>query len=380
MRLLESNRAFRPQNWRGLFHRVNQPRHSIMRSTLIGGALVLLLGCAPSRQSRKPSVEFTQIPRAVTIGGPEDLEHITGRVVDGVPDAQIVVYARSEGIWWVQPFRSQAVTEIESNGSWINVTHLGSDYAALLVKKGYRPPPRVSDLPSPNNEVIAVAVTKGSSNKPATPATLHFSGYDWRLRSGMGDADGLPACDYESSNAWVDEQGYLHLLMGEVAGHYFCAGISLTRTLGYGTYRIVVSDSAHFPLSAMFTMHIRSDRDDPDERSGFSVELSQWGKTSELNAAFVLQPYYIPGNTVRFAVPPGPRTYVVGWHPGHAIFDSFAGASTNPSRKVMNFEFSSGVPIPSTETVKLDFHDFHHLQNGVHHPVEIVVQKFEYLP
>jgi hypothetical protein len=340
---------------------------------------MIAFGCGRSHLSRQPSIEFTQIPRAVPAGGPEELDHISGRVANGVPGANVVIYAHSEGTWWVQPYRAHALTSIESDGNWKNVTHLGTEYAALLVTRDYQPTARVSDLPSLNRDVIAVAVTKGSSGKPPAPATLQFSGYDWRVRSGEGDADGQP-CDYEASNAWVDDQGYLHLLMGEEAGHYFCAGMSLPRSLGYGTYRIVVSDSAHSPPSALFSMLIRPDREDPDDKSGFSVELSKWGKASPINASFVVQPYYIPGNTARFTVPAGPRTYVLRWQPGRATFDSFSGISAKPSVDVMNYVFNSGVPLPSTETVKLEFHDFHHRQNGVHHPVEIVVQKFEYLP
>jgi hypothetical protein len=313
------------------------------------------------------------------VGGPEDLDHINGRIVDGVAGAQVVIYARSEGAWWVQPFRSRAFTEVGSDGGWGNFTHLGSDYAALLVTRGFQPPAKVTDLPSLNSDILAVATTKGSSAKPEDPASVHFSGYEWRIRSGIGDAAGEP-CNYESSNAWVDDQGYLHLVMGEEAGQYVCAGVSLTRSLGYGIYRFVVADSAHLPLSALFSMLIRPERENPDDRTGFAIHLSRWGKENQRNADFVLQPYYIPGNTSQFTVPAGPVTHVIRWKPGGAVFESAAGVSAKPNGNVMDLTFKSGVPVPSTETVELDFHDFHHFHNGVHHPVEIVVQKFEYLP
>jgi len=354
--------------------------HSFHSTALALGAFLCALGCSPSHQTHKPGIEFTQIPRAVVVGGPEDLDHINGRVADGVPGAQVVVYARSEGTWWIQPFRSRAFTKVGSDGGWSNFTHLGTDYAALLVTRGFEPPAKINDLPSLNSDILAVATTKGSSAKPEDPPSIHFSGYVWRVRSGAGDAEGEP-CNYESSNAWVDDQGYLHLLMGQEAGQYVCAGVSLTRSLGYGTYRFVVADSAHLPLSALFSMLICPDREDPDDRTGFAILLSKWGKEkSPRNADFVLQPYYIPGNTSRFTVPAGPVTHVIRWEPGGAVFDSAAGVSAKPTGNMMNHTFKSGVPVPSTETVKLDFHDFHHFQNGVHHPVEIVVQKFEYLP
>ncbi|HEY4354711.1 MAG TPA: hypothetical protein VGN16_03110 [Acidobacteriaceae bacterium] len=319
------------------------------------------------------------MPHSVAVGGPEDLERINGRVIDGLPGAQVVLYARSEGTWWIQPFRSRAFTQIERDGSWSNLTHLGTDYAALLVTAGYQSPAKISDLPPLDNNVLAVATTPGSSSKPATAPTLHFSGYDWKVRSGPGDADGEP-CDYEASNAWVDDRGYLHLWMGEETDRYLCAGVSLTRSLGYGTYRFVVSDSTHLPPSAVFSMLVRPDREDPDDRSGFAIQRSAWGKPDALNADFVVQPYYIPGNTARFTVPAGDTTYLLRWEPGSAVFNSAVGSSGKTRGNLINQAFRSGVPIPSKETVKLDFHDFHHSKGGVHHPVEIVVQKFEYLP
>jgi len=313
------------------------------------------------------------------VGGPQDLQRINGRVLDGVPGAQVVIYARSEGTWWVQPYRSHAVTEVASDGSWSNVTHLGSEYAALLVTKGYQPPAKETELPQANGNVVAVAKTNGSLQKTVDPSTIHFSGYDWKIRSGLGDADGEP-CDYETSNVWVDERGYLHMLMGLESGQYICTGVSLARSLGYGTYRFEVSDSAHLPPSGIFLMRVRSDREDPDGQSGFSIELSKWGRESEPNAAFTVQPYYIPGNSMRYKASAGPATYFLRWEPGNAEFEGLTGSVAKTSRSAMHHVFDSDIPQPSTETVKLDFHDFHHFHGGVHHPVEIVVQKFEYLP
>ena len=379
MKLLHRKRASRLWQLASLLFLLRWPAPEASPAVFFWGALVFAIGCGPSHQSKRPSIQFTQIPSAVPVGGPQDLQRINGRVIDGVPGAQVVIYARSEGTWWVQPYRSHSVTEVASDGNWSNVTHLGSEYGALLVTRGYQPPAKVSELPQVNSNVLAIAATNGASRKPAESSMIHFSGYDWKVRSGVGDADGEP-CNYETSNVWVDDEGFLHLLMGEEAGQYLCSGVSITRSLGYGTYRFEVSDSAQLPLSASFFMLIRSDHEDPDDRSGFSIELSKWGRAGQRDAAFIVQPYYIPGNVASFKAPAGQVTYVLRWEPGNAVFNSFPGSVSKPHRDVINHVFNSDVPVPSTETVKLDFHDFHHSQSGVHHPVEIVVRKFEYLP
>ena len=51
--------------------------------------------------------------------------------------------------------------------------------------------------------------------------------------------------DYDSANSWVDSRGYLHLRMGMQGGRWSCAEVNLTRSLGYGTYKFVVQDSAN---------------------------------------------------------------------------------------------------------------------------------------
>jgi hypothetical protein len=221
---------------------------------------------------------------------------------------------------------------------------------------------------------LAVATVKGSSERAADPKIIHFSGYDWRVTSSPNDHGG-EICDYEPSNAWVDDRGYLHLLMGQDGGHWHCAGIALTRSLGYGTYRFVIADSTHLPPSAVVAMFTRD-----EDRAQFGIELSRWGKEQNRNADYVVQPYYIPENTVYFHVPPGPMTHLLRWEPGSVAFRSFTGVLTAPRASLTDHVFKSGIPVPASEMLHLDLYDFHHSHSGLQHPVEIVVQNFEYLP
>jgi hypothetical protein len=142
----------------------------------------------------------------------------------------------------------------------------------------------------------------------------------------------------------------------------------------------MVSDSAHLPPSAVLAMFTSADNENVEDRTDLDIELSQWGKAHNENADFVVQPYYIPQNTVYFNAPAGPMTYVLRWEPGSAAFKAFTGVASAPRSNVIDHVFKSGVPKPSTETIHLDFYDFRHSQSGLQHPVEIVVQKFEYLP
>lgn len=340
---------------------------------------MFVLGCHSSHHSRTPTISFIQLPKHVSVGGPADFDPIKGSVSDNKPGEKIVIYALTEGTWWVQPFRSRPFTEITADGRWRNVSHLGERYAALLVDGNHQVVARRPTLPVVGGDVLAVATTPGDFRLPPDPKILHFSGYDWKVRSGGGDTGG-EFCDYKESNVWVDDKGYLHVLMGEEGGEWHCAGLTMTHSLGYGTYRFVVADSSQFPPSAMFDMFMRPDHEDPDERSGFSIALGQRNKKDSPNANFVVQPYYVPGNTFRFNAPAGVMSYVLRWEPGSAAFKGFSGISLTPRGVVKEQVFRSGIPVPSEETVHFNFFDFHHSQSGLRHPVEIVVQKFEYLP
>ena len=126
--------------------------------------LLILLGLAACSAPRNrvvngiPAIEFTSVP-LVGAGSPSRVSAIEGRVTGAKPGQQIVLYAKGENAWWVQPFADQPFTAIRSNSGWHNVTHPGTDYAALLVEPGFRPPPTTDNLPTQG--VVATAVVHG---------------------------------------------------------------------------------------------------------------------------------------------------------------------------------------------------------------------------
>jgi signal transduction histidine kinase len=134
--------------------------HRPWRSVLLLAISYLVLsGCRAQNTNAGPYVEFTRVPPAEE-GGPEKLDLIEGRVIGAHPELQVILFARS-GAWYVQPFANQPFTQIQSDLKWKSSTHLGAEYAALLVEPGYQPPPSTAELPGEGGGVIAVAVVKG---------------------------------------------------------------------------------------------------------------------------------------------------------------------------------------------------------------------------
>ncbi len=339
---------------------------------------VLLVGCHSRDLPRKPSLQLTRVPLA-NPGGPEQLDYIEGRVSDARPDQQIILYAHS-GIWYIQPFANRPFTKIQADSTWKNSTHLGTEYAALLVEPGYHPESKIETLPKEGNGVVAVVTATGKAAAPIISKVLHFSGYDWMVRSAASDRGG-ETNSYDPANAWVDQKGYLHLQMKIRDGRWSCANVRLTRSLGYGTYRFVVQDSAELQPSAVlgiFTL----DEGKPDEiRNELDIELSRWGDTSKKNAQYVVQPYYVPENISRFMVPAGVLTHTLRWQPGVASFKTTRGPVVGSgSKSISEHVFTSGVPTPASETVHVELYEFHHSKNISQRSAEVVIEKFEYLP
>lgn len=131
-------------------------------SRIIAGLLLVFMfpACSLWRDNSKPRIEITKVPPADK-GGVSTHDTISGRVFGARPDQRIVLFAHADD-WYVQPFADQPFTTIKPDSTWSNTTHLGTEYAALLVEPGYVPPPFVSRLSGEGNGVVAITIVDGT--------------------------------------------------------------------------------------------------------------------------------------------------------------------------------------------------------------------------
>ena len=372
---------------RALFHR---RRHTglvnlnvvgmFSTSALLLGACVALNGCQSHQANRLPAIEFTKIPPAAQ-GGKEKIDTIAGRVVGARPGQQIVIYARS-GAWWVQPTVANPFTPIRTDSTWTTETHLGFEYAALLVDQGYSPPPTMDLPPSKGGPVVVTAVVKGIGPTILAPTKpLKFSGYDWDVRTIASDRGGS-GHPYSGENAWTDSTGALHLRISKTSDDWSCAEVVLNRSLGYGTYVLVVRDISHLEPAAVLSMTTFDDWGGEQYYREMDVEVSRWGDaSSKNNAQYVIEPYYHPGNVYQFVAPAGTLTYSMQWQAGHARFTTMRGNSMPPDAPAISeHEFTSGIPSPGQERLQLFFYVVASDKNPLQHDNEVVLEKFAYLP
>ena len=112
-----------------------------------------------------------------------------------------------------------------------------------------------------------------------------------------------------------------------------------------------------------------------------SVEISQWGDPSASNAQYVVQPFYVPANVSRFAVPAGTVSHSFRWEPGRAVFRTSRGSRTVTAKStIAQHEFTSGVPTPGGERVQIHLYFFRYSPRPPERDVEVVIERFQYFP
>ena len=337
-------------------------------------------GCRSQKNRASPSIEFTHIPPAAQ-GGKERIDTISGRVTNALPKQQIVIYAHS-GQWWVQPEPDRPFIPIKADSTWSTETHLGFEYAALLVDADYHPLSTMDVAPTQGGSIALVTIVKGVGTPQLAPSgSLKFSGYDWGVRMIESDKGGVSNL-YDAENAWTDLSGALHMQIKKKSDRWSCAEIFLNRSLGYGTYSVTVRDTSNLEPAANFSMFTFDEWASEQHFREMDVEVGGPAvAANKNNARYVIQPLYMAGNLFAFPAPPGTLTYVLRWEAGHATFKTFRGRSASDgSQLVSEHEFTSGIPGPGKAILRLIFYVVASEKNPMQKPSEVVVEKFEYLP
>jgi hypothetical protein len=351
-----------------------------LKAILLSSICAGLSACHSPQMNPGPSVEFTKIPPA-TQGGRERVDTISGRVIGARPGQQIVIYSHS-GPWWVQPWPDKPFIPIHADSTWSTETHLGYQYAAMLVDANYHPPATMDVPPVAGGDVKLVEIVDGMGTLPAFPTVpIHFSGYDWNIQTVSAIRGGLNNL-YSPDNVWKDSSGALHLRMTNKSGKWTCAHLLMARSLGYGTYNLTVRDTSHLQPAAVFSMHTFDPSGGDQHYREMDVEISRWGDAANKeNAQYGIQPFYVPGNTTQFIEPAGTMTHTMVWQPGRVTFRTVRGSSASSTAPAINEHvFTSGVPSPGQELLELMLYMVASDKYPLKNDTEVVVEKFEYLP
>jgi hypothetical protein len=155
--------------------------------------------------------------------------------------------------------------------------------------------------------------------------------------------------------------------------------MSLTGSLGYGTYSFTVRDVSKLDPAAVFTM-FTWDYAKPDQNySEADIEISRWGDPKNENGQYVVQPYYVPANSSRFSVPAGTVKHTLRWEPGRMSFETTSRPGS-VERTVARHSVMSEVPVPAIESMRMNLYAIPRPMVPLKNGAEVVVERFEYLP
>ncbi|MFM7218456.1 MAG: hypothetical protein ACKO1U_10595 [Bacteroidota bacterium] len=123
--------------------------------------------------------------------------------------------------------------------------------------------------------------------------TIDFSGYQWVVKDSRGKTVG-PGRNYFScskENIWTDESGRLHLRVTYRDERWICPEVQLIRPLGHGKYAFHI-DPLHQDLDKdlVVGMFLYDYGDSEKHHHEIDIEFSTWGKESDLNTQYVVQP------------------------------------------------------------------------------------------
>jgi len=240
--------------------------------------------------------------------------------------------------------------------------------------------PRADSGPSIEFSKIPQSEVGGPDKVSAIAKILQFSGYEWEVRQNPSPRGGVGNA-YDAANAWTDADGKLHLRIAKSAEGWSCAEVNLRRSLGYGSYLFVVHEIMRLEPAAVLGLYTWDDLNAAQNHQEMDIEISRWGDPVSKNAQYVIQPYYVPVNVFRFMSPHGGvTTHSFHWEPGRVSFRSTRGGSVRGTSVLAEHVFTSGVPSPGSESVRMSFYVYGKTRTPLQNEAEVVIEKFEYLP
>ena len=115
----------------------------------------------------------------------------------------------------------------------------------------------------------------------ASAATVSFGGYTWDVREGGG---GPGPNRWSADNVWVDDAG-LHLRIAQSGGQWTCAEVTMTESLGFGTYEFQLTGRPdQFDRNTVLGLFdYTTPALGPDGTNEIDIEFAQWGNAGNAN-------------------------------------------------------------------------------------------------
>jgi hypothetical protein len=284
----------------------------------------------------------------------------------------VVLYAKTDQ-WYVQPFIASPNTTIAEDGTWQNGTHPWNHMLALLVDATYQ-----FTATSVRHPASAPGVLAWDEFPTRTgERTIRFSDHTWAVKSGDLAGPGPNYFSDSEESVSVDTEG-LHLAIRKEGDRWYTAEVFLLGSLGYGTYRFTVAT----PLNALDANVVFSGFTYESADRELDIEFSPFLADPQ-NAQYVVQPYTVPGNLVRFDMPgDAVTTHEFEWRTDHVGFRSWRGDG-EPTDDVTIDSFTytgANIPPPGGERMHFNYWLFGGNPPASGTDSSITVSSFRFVP
>lgn len=138
--------------------------------------------------------------------------------------------------------------------------------------------------------MLLIAFAAGfAADAQAKPRTLSFGGYTWKIRP---DQDGGPGPNHwRSANAWLDDNGALHLKISRKKGVWYCVEMATVEHLGFGTYQFWLDTRVdNFDPNVVLAFFNYPAKQGLDGTNEIDVEFGKWGVPDAPALDYVVYP------------------------------------------------------------------------------------------
>ena len=208
--------------------------------------------------------------------------------------------------------------------------------------------------------------------------TIQWAGYRWRVVN----AHSQPGpTHFSSRNAWVDENGFLHLRLSRINGVWYGAYVQMIGARpGFGRYEWEVEGNLgaldHHVVLGLFNYA------GPSGRNEIDIEFAKWGIANNPSLWYTVWPAAATSQTyhaARPSLPSGVSTHRFEWRSNRVVFESRRGGAI-----VAQWVFAPSDPgarIPQQGMpVAMNLWTYQGVAPSNGRNVEIVIRSFRYTP
>ena len=294
---------------------------------------------------------------------------------------KVVIYVLTNE-WYVQPFVDSPYTTIGADGFWQSYTHPWQSIVVLLVDPAHYTP-QATEISNPAFDPGVIAWTA----YPSGPASVQFSGYTWEIKTtGSAPTDQFdPGPNFWSNDPTVVHMASdgLHLKINQIDSEWQCAEVYLPQSLGYGIYTVQIAAPLdqldQNTVAAPIFIYAAVNQELDNEYSGFNGLIPPPD-----NAQFVVQPYTVPRNIVRYVQPSSSQfTSQVEWRTDHVTFRAWNGWSSTPAGTDVIYEWTytgGNIPLVGQERVHINLWLLNGNAPAAGSGDEMVINSFSYQP